>query len=124
MTPTAKKILIVDDGLELHKLLRIRLEYEGYSVEDAFNGDEALSLLTKTKPDAVIIDVLMPGMDGFEVCRRIKRESPRTKVIVYTAKMEGVDAGKAKEAGADLFTVKTNSFVLLLAAVERILAED
>ncbi len=123
MYEAKKKILIVDDEPDLHSILRARLEKEGFLVLDAYQGDEAIRLSEQENPDAVIVDVIMPGMNGFEVCRQLKAQNPRTKVIVYTAKIDGVDAGKAQEVGADLFTVKTNSLVLLLASIKRILSD-
>lgn len=124
MNEPKKKILIVDDEPDLHAILRLRLELEGFEVFDAYQGEEALRLFQQEQPDGVIVDVIMPGMNGFEVCKQIKAKNPAAKVIVYTAKIDGVDAGQAKEAGADLFTVKTNNLVLLLASIKRILLDD
>ena len=113
---------LVDDEPDLHPILQSRLKQEGFETLNAFNGETALQLVRDEHPDAVIVDVVLPGMNGFEVCRKIKQEFPEIKVIVYTAKVDAVDAGKAKESGADLFTVKTNSLVLLLASIKRIVA--
>ena len=124
MEVTQKKILIVDDEPDFHSVLRARMEREGFEVFDAYEGQEALRLVKEVKPDVAIIDVIMPGMNGFEVCKIIKAERPDLKIIIYTAKIDGVDAGKAKEVGADLFTVTTSSLVLLLASIKRIMSVD
>ena len=124
MSISPKKILVVDDEPDLHAILRLRLELEGFQVFDAYEGEEALRIFQQEQPDGVIVDVIMPGMNGFEVCKAIKAMSSTVKVIVYTAKIDGVDAGKAKEAGADLFTVKTNNLVLLLASIKRLILNE
>ncbi len=124
MAQTRKKILIVDDEPDMHALLKVRLEQDGYDVLGAYRGAEVINIVKKERPDAVIVDVVMPGMTGFDVCQQVKKENPATKVIIYTAKVEGVDAGRAKEVGADLFTVKTNSLVLLMASIKRVLENE
>jgi DNA-binding response OmpR family regulator len=121
MEGTKRTILIVDDEPDLHEVLRTRLEKEGFIVHDAFEGVTALRLTQEVNPDVVIIDVMMPGMDGFEVCQRIKTLHPQAKIIVYTAKIEGVNAGRAIAAGADLFSIKTQGLVLLLSSIRRLL---
>jgi len=121
MDNVPKKILVVDDEPDLHSVLKVRLEDSGFAVRHAYNGEDALTLIRQDPPDLLIIDVVMPGLNGFEVCQRVKREHPNLKVIIYTAKVDAVDSGRAKEAGAELFTVKTGSLVLLLAAIKRIL---
>jgi two-component system OmpR family response regulator len=121
MEAAKSKILIVDDEPDFHSVVRMRLEKDGFQVFDAYDGEEALRLARQETIDIVIVDVIMPGMNGFEVCQKIKNERPNTKVIVYTAKIDGVDAGKAREVGADLFTVKTSSLVLLLASIKRLI---
>lgn len=121
MKKTPIKILVVDDEPDLHPILRARLGKDGFAVLDAYGGEQALRLVDEHHPELVIIDVVMPGMNGFEVCKAIKKVYPQMRVIIYTAKVDAVDAGKAKEAGAELFTVKTQSLTLLLASIRRIL---
>jgi two-component system cell cycle response regulator len=115
--------LVVDDNIYNVKLLEARLLVEGYLVVTAFNGEEALAAVDLRKPDIVLLDVMMPGMDGFEVCRRI-RANPQTAslpVIMVTAldKLSDREAGMA--AGADDFLTKPVEVELLFPAMRRVL---
>src|SRR3974390_3196995 len=95
------RILVVDDTPLNLKLLEARLTHEYYIVSTAENGPEALQKIDKEPPDIVLLDVMMPDMDGFEVCRRIK-ENPSTQhlpVIMVTALDQASDRGKGLEAG-------------------------
>lgn len=121
MAPPPKTVLVVDHELDLHEVLRARLEKEGFTLYDAYEGETALRLAEQVKPDVVMIDVRMPGMDGFEVCQRVRQIHPRAKIIIYTAKVDGVDSNRAKMAGADLFTIKTQGLVLLVSSIRRLL---
>ncbi len=80
-----KKILVVDDEESIHLLYREELEEEGYEVHSAMNGEEALKLFDDIKPDLVILDINMPGMDGIEVLRQIKEKKPSVPVILSSA---------------------------------------
>ncbi len=80
-----KKILVVDDEESIHLLYREELEEEGYEVHSAMNGEEALKLFDDIKPDLVILDINMPGMDGIEVLRQIKEKKPGVPVILSSA---------------------------------------
>ena len=83
-----EKILVVDDDKILTKLVRTRLEAENYRVFVASNGEEALHVLEKKKPDLVLLDIMMPGIDGFETCERIRSQPAyrHLPVIMLTAK--------------------------------------
>ncbi len=118
------KILLVDDEPDIQQILSARLENAGYQVVSAENGEEALLLAEKENPDVVLLDVMMPGMDGFEVCERLKEDNSQGKIVIYTAKMDGVDAARARQVGADDFTVKTSDFKYLLETIEKVLNSE
>ena len=119
-----KKILIVDDRPEVVELVRVILEGEDYEIVDASNGKEALKKARLEKPDLVLLDVVMPKMDGFEVCRKLKKD-PQTKeipIIMLTAKAQEVNQEKGREVGARDYLTKPFSPSALLTKIEEILA--
>ncbi len=93
-----EKILVVDDDLNICELLRLYLTKEGYQVTIANDGEEGLDKFNQVKPDMVLLDVMMPKMDGLEVCRRI-RKLGNTPVMMLTAKGETFDKGAGPGAG-------------------------
>jgi CheY-like chemotaxis protein len=126
MSPkTSKKILIVDDESSLRTLLKAVLDSEpGYDLQEASNGDEALELITQSKPDLIILDVMMPGQSGFEVCEKIKRNSQLKDIIVLilTAKGQKTDQEWASSVGADCFLSKPFSPLELIDLIENLLS--
>lgn len=114
------KILIVDDEPHLLKLLRSNLEAAHYKVISAMDGSSALQMLEKEGADLVILDIMMPGMDGFEVLQKI-REFSVVPVILLTAKDQEVDVVKGLKMGADDYVRKPFSVHELLARVEAVL---
>lgn len=120
-----KKILIVDDESSLRTLLRAVLGSEpGYELQEACNGDEALDLIRQEKPDLIILDVMMPGQSGFEICEKIKR-SPQLKdiiVLILTAKGQKTDQEWASSVGADCFLSKPFSPLELINLIEKLMA--
>ncbi|MFR3971661.1 MAG: response regulator, partial [Faecalibacterium prausnitzii] len=95
-----EKILVVDDDANICELLRLYLTKEGYQVTVANDGEEGLEKFNAVKPDMVLLDVMMPRMDGLEVCRRI-RKAGNTPVMMLTAKGETFDKVLGLELGAD-----------------------
>jgi two-component system response regulator MprA len=96
------KILVVDDERAVRESLRRALELEGYEIELAVDGVEALAALEDgDHPDAMILDVLMPGLDGLEVCRRLRRTGSRLPVLMLTARVEVENRVAGLDAGAD-----------------------
>ncbi|GFP77757.1 response regulator transcription factor [Clostridium fungisolvens] len=119
MCPITKEqinILVVDDEISIVNFIKMGLESEGYRVYEAFNGNEALELVEKINPHIVILDVMMPGMDGYEACSRIKK-LVKTSVIMLTAKDEVDDLVKGLDLGADDYMSKPFSFKELLARI-------
>ena len=104
----SKRILVVDDEMYIVNILDFTLAGEGWEVISANNGEDALRTLLKVEPDLVILDVMMPRIDGVEVCRAIKArdESADTPVILLSAKDSDRDREKGMEAGADLYLTK------------------
>ena len=100
-----EKILVVDDDKNICELLRLYLEKEGFHVTLAYDGAAALKEFERLHPDMVLLDVMMPGMDGWEVCRRI-RQNNKTPIIMLTAKGETYDKVLGLELGADDYIVK------------------
>lgn len=99
---TSKKILIVDDERSLVELCQIILESAGFDVRGAYSGREALSMITEDVPDLVLLDVMMPGMDGLEVCRRIRSEHDRyPRIVMYTADERDATRNNSLSAGAN-----------------------
>jgi len=113
-------VLVVDDDVMIRRLLRTVLEADEIEVVEAADGDAALALLRDLKPTVVVLDVMMPGLDGVEVCRRIDHEM--AKVVMLTARDDPDLERAATKAGADAFLTKPFSAVELLDLVERLLA--
>jgi len=114
------KILIVDDEPNIIELARLYLEREGYEVEEASTGQEALKKRTASKPDMIILDLMLPDIDGFEVCREIRAKSD-IPILMLTARKEDVDKIVGLELGADDYFTKPFNPRELVARVKAIL---
>src|SRR2546421_495368 len=118
----AMKVLVVDDERAVRESLRRALELEGYDIELAADGNEALYRIeTESPPDAVILDVLMPGMDGLEVCRTIRRSGNTVPVLMLTARTQVEDRVEGLDAGADDYVTKPFALEELLARLRALL---
>ena len=115
-----EKILVVDDDKNICELLRLYLEKEGFAVTMAYDGNAALQEFEKLHPDLVLLDVMMPGMDGWEVCRRIRQDS-KTPIIMLTARSEERDELQGFELGVDEYISKPFSPKILVARIGAIL---
>jgi two-component system alkaline phosphatase synthesis response regulator PhoP/two-component system response regulator VicR len=121
-----KKILAVDDERHIVRLIQVNLERAGYLVVTAFDGREALKKIEEERPDMVVLDVMMPYMDGFETLKQIRanpsiRELP---VIMLTAKAQDQDVFQGYSHGADIYLTKPFNPMELLTFVKRIFAEQ
>jgi two-component system response regulator MprA len=118
------RILVVDDERAVRESLRRALELEGYEIELAADGQEALYRLGsngEAQPDAVILDVLMPGVDGLEVCRRLRRAGNRVPVLMLTARDEIENRVAGLDAGADDYVTKPFALEELVARIRALL---
>lgn len=113
----SKKILIVDDEKPISDIIKFNLSKEGYEIDTAFDGDEALKKVYQFQPDLVLLDVMLPKLDGFQVCRKI-RESFNMPIIMLTAKEEEVDKVLGFELGADDYITKPFGMRELIARVK------
>ena len=114
-----KKILIVEDDENIRELLRLYLEREGYAVIEAENGVEGIKLWKSEKPDMLLLDVMMPVMDGWAVCNEIRAESD-VPIIMLTAKGETADRVSGLEMGADDYIVKPLEMPEVIARVRAV----
>ncbi len=120
-----KKILIVEDEESLLKLESILLTSKGYDVKGVANGQSALDAIAEEKPDLVLLDIMLPEIDGFEVCQRIKDE-PTTKnipVIMLTAKKSREDMARGERVGADWYITKPFKSAMVIETIQRFLAK-
>jgi two-component system response regulator MprA len=116
------RVLVVDDERAVRDSLRRALELEGYDVELAADGEEALERLAQNgEPDAVVLDILMPKMDGLEVCRRLRREGHHLPVLMLTARDEVENRVAGLDAGADDYVTKPFALEELLARLRALL---
>jgi DNA-binding response OmpR family regulator len=113
-------VLLVEDEVDLCNLIKGHLEGEGYTVVQSFDGPTALSLVEQHRPDVIILDWMLPGMDGLTVCRRV-RQSHLMPILMLTARSEEIDRVLGLEVGADDYVVKPFGMRELLARVRALL---
>jgi two-component system phosphate regulon response regulator PhoB len=120
------RVLVVEDELAQQKLLAVNLKAQGYMPISATNGDEALLLIAEDKPDLIILDWMLPGVSGIEICRRLKadRDTRDIPVIMLSARSEETDRVRGLETGADDYVVKPYSVAELMARVKRNLSRS
>ncbi len=115
-----EKILVVDDEISLQETLAYNLKKQGYIVEVTGDGDEVLNLAREMRPDLIILDIMLPGLDGFEICRILRREMS-TPVLMLTARDDEIDRVVGLEVGADDYMAKPFSMRELIARVKAML---
>ncbi len=115
------KILVVDDEEALRTVLSAELEGEGYLVNTAADGDEAIKIIGTQQFHLILLDIKMPNVDGFEVLKFVKQHQPATKVIMLTGFADLKNAIESKKLGAEDFVSKPYDLVDLLTTVERVL---
>lgn len=118
-TGQTKKILIVDDEVRMRRVIADYLRIKGYETAEAGDGVQALALFDETHPDLVLLDVMMPRMDGWEVCRRLRSKST-VPIIMLTARGQEEDELQGFSLGADEYIAKPFSLKILLARIEAV----
>lgn len=119
----SKKILLVDDEVDFVDVVRTRLEANNYEVRVAYDGEEALEKVEKEKPDLIILDIMMPRISGFDVCRKLKidQKFKDIPIIMLTAKFQSSDMDFAKALGADGYITKPFEPEVLLGKIDELL---
>ena len=115
-----ERILIVEDDLTLQETLVYNLQKQGYQVLTSSNGNDAIEVIHKDVPDLILLDIMLPGMDGFEVCRKI-RKNYTTPILMLTARDDEIDRVVGLEVGADDYLTKPFSMRELIARVKALL---
>lgn len=116
----SEKILIVEDEITLQETLAYNLKRQGYEVETAADGTTALQIARQSHPDLIVLDIMLPGMDGFEVCRLLRQEMS-TPILMLTAKDDEIDRVVGLEVGADDYMTKPFSMRELIARIKAML---
>ena len=115
------RVLVIDDDPALTSVLKRSLSYEGFAVDVAASGAEGLDAARQRQPDLVILDILMPGMDGLEVLKRLRAGDRQLPVLLLTARDTPADEAQGLRVGADDYVVKPFTFEVLLARVQALL---
>ena len=115
-----RRVVVVEDDINIAELLRLYLEKDGFAVTVSHDGAEGLRLAEELKPELVMLDIMLPGMDGWQVCRRL-RQSSKVPIIMLTAKGETEDKVQGLEMGADDYIVKPFEVKELLARIHAVL---
>lgn len=120
-----KRILVVDDEVPLVRLVKVKLESHHYEVLTAHDGQEGLEKARREKPDLIILDIMLPKMNGYEICQLLKFDEKYSKipVVMLTAKVQEEDKALGKETGADEYMTKPFDMNDLLAVIEKCLGE-
>ena len=121
---TKKKILVVEDEETLLNLQSILLTIRGYKVEGAMDGQAALEAVETMNPDLILLDIMLPKIDGFEVCRQVKaNEATRhIPVVMLTAKKSKADRVMGEQAGADVYITKPYKASIVIETIQRLLS--
>ena len=125
MTDQKRRLLLVDDEPDILKLLQKRLEIEGFDVSTAVDGEEALSKVDEVLPELIILDVMIPKLNGYEVCSKPKEsdEHKRIPVVMFTAKGQTQEHLAGLMFGADAYISKTCEFAVLLDQIKSLLLQ-
>ncbi len=121
-----RTILVVDDEVDLLELLTYNFEREGYRVETATNGVQGLEAARRAPPDLIVLDIMMPGMDGIDVCRRLRQDPllQSVPVIMLTARTEDEDYVRGLDVGADIYLGKPVSVPILMSQVKALFRRE
>jgi DNA-binding response OmpR family regulator len=116
-----KQILIIEDDAAILRGLKDNLEYESYQVLTATDGEQGYCLIQEKKPDLIILDLMLPKMNGFELCRKIKKEGVSIPILMLTARSEEMDRVMGLDLGADDYITKPFSMAELLARIRAVM---
>lgn len=121
-----KRLLMVDDEPEILRLVESRLKANGYEVLTALDGLTALEIAKKEKPDLIILDLMLPKMDGYKVCGLLKKDSRYSKIpiILFTARAQEEDKKLGEEVRADAYIVKPFEPIALLETIQKLLDKE
>jgi DNA-binding response OmpR family regulator len=118
----SRQVLVVDDDEMIRRLVRTVLEADDFEVIEAPNGEQALKMIDDLKPSVVVLDIMMPGINGVEVCRRLDHDN--VKVVILTARDDADLADECMAVGADAFLTKPFSSIQLLDLVEELMVAN
>lgn len=120
-----EKILIVEDEVALSEMIKIRLEKNGYEVISAFDGVQALEMARQQNPGLIILDLMLPKIDGYKVCRMLKFDEKYKKIpiIMFTARVQESDKKLGQEVGADAYITKPFEPEALLSKIKELLTQ-
>ncbi|MEQ8201383.1 MAG: response regulator transcription factor [Syntrophomonadaceae bacterium] len=121
MTVTKNRILVVEDEESIRRLITVNLGAVGYEVREADTGEKALAMSSSFRPDVMVLDLMLPGISGFEVCQRIREMRPETFIIMLTAKSQDTDKILGLELGADDYMIKPFNPLELTARIKALL---
>lgn len=115
------KILIVEDEDSIREFIGLNLKMSGFDTLEASSGEEALSIYKKCNADVILLDILLPGIDGFQVCKKIRQDSPKAAIIMLTARGQDMDKIMGLEMGADDYIIKPFNPLELIARIRALL---
>ena len=115
-----KTILVIEDDISILRGLKDNLEYEGYDVITETNGEKGLQLAHEKKTDLILLDIMLPGMNGYEICRKLKKEKPELPIIMITARGSEMDKVSGLDIGADDYVTKPFSIPELMARIRAV----
>ncbi|MBN2408001.1 MAG: response regulator [Elusimicrobia bacterium] len=121
-----KQILIIDDNRQAVDMLQLILEEKGYSVSSAYEGESGLAKIKEKKPDLIVLDVGLPGIDGYQVCETVKSDpvTGNIPIVMLTGRDMGSDFDKAMEKKADWYIVKPYNIEHLLKVFDKLIEKD
>lgn len=121
-----KRILVVDDEAQLVEMIQMRLEANGYQVLTAYDGQQGLDAAHTEHPDLIVLDLMLPKMDGYKVCRLLKFDEKYKKIpiILFTARAREQDKQVGEDVGADAYVIKPFEPELLLTTISRLLTKN
>lgn len=121
-----KKVLLTDDEPNIVRVVSARLKAHGYEVAEAYDGEEALAKIDTEKPDILLLDIMLPKMDGFEVCSRIRSSEAyrNIPIILFSAKTQEEDKKKGREVKADAYISKPFDPQRLIETIEHLLSKE